>query len=55
MEKQQKADTGEILGGDDLDDAVSAADDTGMVSNQQTRVAEEILLGEEGKSVDDED
>jgi len=38
----------------DMDKAIIAADDTGLLDQQEEINEEEILLGEEGKSLEDE-
>lgn len=46
----EKSKTGPF-GDDDLDKEVTTADDTGIVSQQQEIIEDEILLGEQGKSL----
>lgn len=53
MDKERKNGPDDTAENDELDDAVTAADDTGMIAQQQHIVDEEILLGEEGKSLED--
>ena len=52
MEKNNNPNAGDT--NEELDDAVAAADDTGMIGAQQDIAEAEILLGEDGKSLEDE-
>ncbi len=51
--EKPKKNSGGLFENDDLDKEVVDADDTGMVSQQQEIAEDEILLGEEGKSLTD--